>query len=64
MLRLMPSLARTSSKLLLEDNVDAATEKMKIHIEHCRMAALNYFYTIPQGATPVQTYREKLYKKQ
>ena len=50
-------------KLLLEDNVDTATEKMKVHIEHCRMAALNYFYTIPQAA-PAQTYREKLYKKQ
>ena len=50
-------------KLLLEDNVAAATEKMQIHMEHCRRASLNYFYTVPQEAEPVQTSREKLYKK-
>lgn len=37
---------------------------MRVHMEHCRMAALNYFYTVPDGAAPVQTYRDKLYGKQ
>lgn len=26
------------------------------------MAALNYFYTVPDGEAPVKTYRDKLYK--
>lgn len=51
-------------RFLLERDIKTATEKMRVHMEHCRMAALNYFYTVPDGAAPVQTYRDKLYGKQ
>ena len=51
-------------RLLLDRDLETATEKMRVHMEHCRMAALNYFYTVPDGEAPVKTYRDKLYKKQ
>lgn len=47
-------------KLLLEQDVEAATEKMRIHMEHCRQAALSYFYSIPDPMAPQQTYKDKL----
>lgn len=50
-------------KLLLDQDVETATEKMQIHMEHCRAAALNYFYTVPDAAAPSKTYRDKLYGK-
>lgn len=47
-------------QLLLKQDVEGATEKMRIHMEHCRQAALSYFYSIPDPMAPQQTYKDKL----
>lgn len=49
--------------LLLNHDTDQAAKKMKAHVENCRRAALDYFYTIQAYAqSPSQTYKEELMK--